>query len=444
MKFRLLVFLLCPFWVMAQQTSGLTGQIDTSFSNYKALQWALKTNPEAKLAKAASGLKYKSQRNIVYKQIGQRKLVMDEFSPIHPTGQTILFIHGGGWRSGNRSQHEPLAKTLAARGYHVFLVEYRLSTEALYPAAMQDVKSALTWLRNHAKQKHLHPQKIAIAGFSAGGQMAALLGTTQDESLFGPKNPPRSIAAVIDIDGILAYIHPESGEGDDRVRTSAATHYFGYSKTENPALWNQASALNHVSASDPPFLIINSQESRMHAGRDDLAEKMKRLGTQTQIHTFPNAPHTFCMIEEWFEPTVHLMDSFLQGVFKPKPRRWVVGPHEKLTNIQLAIQQAKNYPGQTNQIFIKNGLYKEKIFLDSTCRNLRIIGESRKGVTIQYAEARDIWRCSQSDDYGAGVINIQGSDISFENLTVINSYGFEATSDQTIPCLTEAGKEAAS
>jgi len=45
---------------------------------------------------------------------------MDEFAPIHPTGQTILFIHGGGWRSGNRSQHEPLAKILAARGYHVF------------------------------------------------------------------------------------------------------------------------------------------------------------------------------------------------------------------------------------------------------------------------------------------------------------------------------------
>jgi pectinesterase len=75
---------------------------------------------------------------------------------------------------------------------------------------------------------------------------------------------------------------------------------------------------------------------------------------------------------------------------------------------------------------------------------MQLIGESRTGVIIQYAEARDIWRCSQSDDYGAGVINIQGSDISFENLTVINSYGFEATSDQTIPCLTEAGKETAS
>jgi len=68
------------------------------------------------------------------------------------------------------------------------------------------------------------------------------------------------------------------------------------------------------------------------------------------------------MIEEWFEPTVHLMDSFLQTVFTPKPRRWVVGPHEKLRSIQSAIQIAKNYPGQTNQIFIKNGLYKEKSF----------------------------------------------------------------------------------
>lgn len=432
-----------PFWAISQNKSGLTGQVDTSFTNYKALQWALKTNPQAKLAKAQTSRSIKIQRGIVYKQIGARKLVMDEFSPIHPTGQTILFIHGGGWRSGNRTQHEPLAQTLAARGYHVFLVEYRLSTEALYPAAMMDVKSALDWLHVHAKEKHLNPKKIAVAGFSAGGQMAALLGTTQDEPLFGPKNKG-SIAAVIDIDGILAYIHPESGEGDDRVRPSAATYYFGYSKTENPTLWNQASALNHVSASDPPFLILNSQESRMHAGRDDLVTQMTRLGIQTEVHTFPNAPHTFCMMEEWFEPTVHRMDSFLQSIFKPTPKRWTVGPHEKFKSIQAAILESKKYPGQTNQIFIKNGLYKEKIFLDSTCRNMQLIGESRNKVIIRYSEARDIWRCSQVDDYGAGVVNIQGTDIRMENITVVNPYGYEAKGDLTIPCLTEAGKDVVS
>jgi len=72
---------------------------------------------------------------------------------------------------------------------------------------------------------------------------------------------------------------------------------------------------------------------------------------------------------------------------------------------------------------------------------MQLIGESRQKVIIQYAEARDNWRCSQPDDYGAGVVNIQGSDISFENLTVINPYGFEATGDKTIPCLTDAGKD---
>ena len=60
--------------------------------------------------------------------------------------------------------------------------------------------------------------------------MAALLGTVQDENRFGKG---QKIKGVIDLDGILAYIHPESGEGDDRVRTSAATAYFGYTKTEN-------------------------------------------------------------------------------------------------------------------------------------------------------------------------------------------------------------------
>jgi len=181
-----------------------------------------------------------------------------------------LFFHGGGWRTGHRSQHAALAQALSIRGYRVFLAEYRLSTEALYPAAMQDAQSALIYLHQHAKALQIDPKQVFVTGYSAGGQMAALLGSVQDENLFGQG---QKIKGVIDLDGILAYIHPESGEGDDRVRTSAATSYFGYSKTENPALWNQASALNHVSKNDPPVLFINSGNERMHAGRDDFRQK---------------------------------------------------------------------------------------------------------------------------------------------------------------------------
>ena len=141
--------------------------------------------------------------------------------------------------------------------------------------------------------------------------MAALLGSVQDENLFGPG---RKIKGVIDLDGILAFIHPESGEGDDRVRTSAATHYFGYTTQERPDIMQQASALAHVSKTDPPVLLINSGNARMHAGRDDFRKKMSDFGILTDVYTHEGSPHTFLLFTKWFTKTVELMDQFMQHI----------------------------------------------------------------------------------------------------------------------------------
>jgi pectinesterase len=307
------------------------------------------------------------------------------------------------------------------------LAEYRLSTEALYPAAMEDAQAALIYLHRNAPKLHVDIKNMFVAGYSAGGQMAALLGSVQDENLFGKG---QKIKGVIDLDGILAYIHPESGEGDDRVRTSAATSYFGYSKTENPDLWNKASALHHVSKQDPPVLFINSGNERMHAGRDDFRRKMTDLGILTDAYTFNGSPHTFLLFTKWFEQTINRMDQFMQQITVAQ---------DGSGDVQT-IQEAINR-GQNNQtIYIKNGTYREKVFIDSLRHDLRLLGQSRAGVVIQFTQARDIWRCANPDDYGAGVLNIKGHDLSFENLTVINDYGFLAKQDVTIPCLTEAGK----
>ncbi|MFM6937063.1 MAG: pectinesterase family protein, partial [Aquirufa sp.] len=413
--------------LLAQNTKGLTGIPDSSFANYSAWKSALQSDPSLRLAEYTSGTVPKA-KSIVYKKIGARKLVLDIYGPEDSKPRkTLLFFHGGGWRTGSRSQHAALAQALAAIGYRVFLAEYRLSTEALYPAAMQDAQSALSYLHQYAAQLHVDSKQIFVAGYSAGGQMAALLGAVQDENLFGKG---QKIKGVIDLDGILAYIHPESGEGDDRVRTSAATAYFGYTKTENPALWNQASALHHVSKQDPPVLFINSGNARMHAGRDDFRQKMSNYGILTDVYTHEGSPHTFLLFTKWFDKTVRLMDQFMQQITVAKD-----GSGDVRT-----IQEAINKSGNNQTIYIKNGLYQEKVFIDSLRHDLRFIGQSRDGVVLKFTQARDIWRCSNPDDYGAGVLNIKGHDLSFENLTVINDYGLIAKQDVTIPCLNEAGK----
>ena len=160
--------------------------------------------------------------------------------------------------------------------------------------------------------------KIVVAGHSAGGELAAMMGATNGIAAFEGTGCDLQCCskanAVIDLDGLLAFIHPESGEGDDRKRISAATHWFGFSKTENPALWKQGSPLTHVGKQAPPILFINSNLARMHAGREDFIQVLKEHDIYSEIQSF-DAPHSFVSFEPWFTPTINYMDAFLKKIF---------------------------------------------------------------------------------------------------------------------------------
>jgi pectinesterase len=306
----------------AQSMAGITGIRDTSYSMNSAWAGTLKTNPEARLVIPADKNSYTEELNRTYTKIGSRALQLDVFRPKAGKSNNIaiLFIHGGGWRTGNRSQHHELARHLAALGYTCFTPAYRLSTEALFPAAVYDLKAAIRWVKENAATYKIDSSRVVASGFSAGGELAAFLGVTGNLPLFEgtitPSAISTSVAAVIDIDGILSFTHPESGEGDDSKRTSAATYWFGYPRKGNEQLWNTASSLSYAGPYTPPTLFLNSSVARMHAGREDYISILKQYGIYTEVHEFDKAPHGFCMFEPWFTPTVQYMDAFLKKVFK--------------------------------------------------------------------------------------------------------------------------------
>ena len=104
--------------------------------------------------------------------------------------------------------------------------------------------------------------------------------------------------------------------------------------------------------------------------------------------------------------------------------------------IQEAINSLDTVTTKTRTIFVKNGTYSEKLMVEKSF--FKLCGESEKGVIIKISLARDVWRCANPDDYGAATVNVKGHDLAFENLTVINSYGFEAKGDSTIICVNES------
>ncbi len=113
----------------------------------------------------------------------------------------------------------------------------------------------------------------------------------------------------------------------------------------------------------------------------------------------------------------------------------------QFTSIQAAINSLDTTTTEQRMIFIKKGIYHEKLLIDKSF--LKLQGESEKGVIVSIALARDVWRCQNPDDYGAATVNVKGHDLQFENLTVINSYGFEAKGDTTIVCDNESGRAGA-
>lgn len=326
--YRSRIFIACMLLyagsVKAQAASVRTGKPDTSFNNFSAFAGALKKYPQIKFPLTDTIQNIRSKENITYAARGKWRLLLDVFYPKQKslTARTaVIIIHGGGWRSGNRTQHHAMAKQLASLGYVCFTPQYRLSTEALFPAAVYDLKEAVRWVRANAQKYHIDTGRIAVAGFSAGGQLAAFLATTGNMPLFeglnGMPTTASQVNALVDIDGTLSFVHPESSETTDTSkRIGASTYWIGYIQKDNLALWQAASPLSFAGSSTPPTLFLNSSIARMHAGRDDFIKVLKQNNIYTEVHTFENSPHTFCLFEPWFQPAINYIDEFLKKVFK--------------------------------------------------------------------------------------------------------------------------------
>ena len=306
----------------AQSLAGITSVRDDSYSTASAYEAIRLSHPESQIVSLTAAPEVVQEKDQIYATIAQRNLRTDVFYPRQKTAQkrtAIIFLHGGGWRSGSSAQHHPLAQRLAMLGYICLTPEYRLSTEALFPAAVLDIKSLIRWLRTHAEQYHIDPNKIVIAGFSAGGELAAFVGATANITEFSglPDASTNSMVnAIINIDGIVSFVHPESREGDDSKKLSAATLWLGYAKKDRPALWEAASPLKYAGINTPPTVFINSSVTRMHAGRDDYVRQLTQNHITTEVHTFPGAPHPFCLFEPGQTPTITLINQFLRTIFK--------------------------------------------------------------------------------------------------------------------------------
>ena len=185
----------------------------------------------------------------------------------------VVWIHGGGWERGDRhlSPQGPQQAVIEA-GYAVASVDYRLSHEAVFPAQIQDVKGAVRYLRANATTLGLDATRIGVWGDSAGGHLAALLGTSGDVAAFddpvlGNIGVSSRVQAVVDWYGPASFATFDSQLTQDHCtkriagKESVESRLIGDAVAARPDLARAASPVTYVSADDPPFLIEH--------GRDD-------------------------------------------------------------------------------------------------------------------------------------------------------------------------------
>ena len=291
-------------------------QKDTSFTLNATFIKEQKKRPFITIAIPKAKSTVLIQKDIAFRKISDRPLLLDVYYPkrMHILKPAVLLIFGGGWRSGDKSQNEAMSTELANRGFVAVSAEYRLSGEAQYPAAVYDLKAAIKWMKVNATTYGIDTNLISALGVSAGGQLAALLGTTnskpqfEDSIGFTQYHVTATIHSAIDIDGILAFHHPESAEG------MVASQWLGGTYEQRPDKWKEASALEHVTNKTVPFLFVNSSMPRFHAGRTDFIKQLDSLHIYSEVHSIDDTPHPFWFFNPWFNPLMDYVDGFLKKV----------------------------------------------------------------------------------------------------------------------------------
>jgi acetyl esterase/lipase len=228
----------------------------------------------------------------------------------------VLAVHGGAWRMGAKWQMAGYAQELAAAGLVAVSINYRLAPDHKFPAQIEDCKSAVRWVRRNAAHYKIDPARIGAVGYSAGGHLVALLGTTDPAcGLEGPDADSTSTRLQCVVAGgapcDFRLIPPDS-EG--------LAYWLGGSRGEQPAVYELASPLTFVSKDDPPILFFHGDADRLVPifGAQTMVRQLSEVGVLAQLYTIAGAGH----IPAFADPKAHYETvKFFEEHLKKSPPR---------------------------------------------------------------------------------------------------------------------------
>ena len=258
------------------------------------------------------------RRDVEFGRGGDRALRLDLYSPAgKPKGPRpgLIFIHGGAWRGGKRSDYHYYGIKFAEAGYVVATIDYRLIREAVYPAAVQDAKCAVRWMRANAAGLGVDPERIGVAGGSAGGHLAMMVGYSSGvkelEGEGGQAGVSSRPQAVVNLYGPADLTTP-FGIASPLVKDFLGGRTFD----EAPELYRQASPMSHLTGNAPPTLIFHGtiDDTVPVAQADRLAARLKELGVPFRYDRLAGWPHALDLSRDVNERALRIMLEFFGEV----------------------------------------------------------------------------------------------------------------------------------
>lgn len=286
---------------------------------------AAQRNNAPRQARTLANLEVKA--DLAYAATDNPRQKLDLFLPRKPATDKplplVVFIHGGGWRNGDKGSGLRRVAAFVESGEFVGAsIGYRLSGEAIWPAQIQDCKAAIRWLRAHAKEFGFDPDRIAVMGSSAGGHLVAMLGTSGDvkklEGSLGQHNAVSSrVNCVIDEFGPTNFLTMNDfpGKMDHLAEDSPESKLLGQQITKVPELVREASPITYVTKDDPPILILHGTKDPLVPYQQSVvfAEALRKAGVTVTLQKIENGEHGGFNNEEVNARTKAFLQKHLLG-----------------------------------------------------------------------------------------------------------------------------------
>jgi acetyl esterase len=251
-----------------------------NFENWHPDQWDWKDDLAAWLRRDRRGL----WKDIAYNRPDGRELLMDAFIP-EERGPlpAVIVVHGGGWEAGNKVTYvSPIFQPLAEAGFAWFSIDYRLTPYVRVPEELEDVRAAIRYVRAHADRFHIDPNRIALLGESASGQLVAQVAS---EPCTGCE-----VQAVVSFYGVYDFTKwPESSQQEK----AALRRLFG---DWTPETLRRYSPLFNSRPGNPPMLLIQGTKDELYTGTIEYARRLKEVGAPFKLILLEGAPHG---MENW-------------------------------------------------------------------------------------------------------------------------------------------------